>query len=258
MKMNEYFGFKASPFSNRTKILYESKDYLQIKQRMNFYLEEDGVALITGLHGTGKTKIVNSLLPKKDRIIYIPNSDLTLFEFMNCVGSQLEVDTAHCHISKIVADINRRVDTFRRSGEKVILIIDGIENAPLKMIESLKFLYDCEESGMYVILVGHSSFRAKCKDTKLQFLVNNIVTNYDCVGLSLNETKDYIKLRIKAVGGDENLIEDKFYSSIYEYTKGNPQIINKFMATVFLTAYMNNTKEINNKIIKLAKDEIVI
>lgn len=256
MKVNDYFNFKYSPFSRNINPLYESKDYLEIKKRLEFFLEEDGLALITGAHGLGKSSIVNSLLSKTNKIIKVTNSNLSLFEFLNCIGRSLEVEVSHCHLSLILADIKQRVFNYSKIGNKVILIIDDVECLDLKVLESLKYLYEIDN--MYIILLGHTSFRTRCKDTKLISLTNNIITNYDLVGLSINETKEYIKYRLRLALGDENLIEDKYYSNIHEFTKGNPQIINKYMSTVLLIATINNTKTLNNSIFKEAKDEITI
>lgn len=261
MRMNEFFGFNYSPFSRNTGVIYKSKDYLEIEKRLGVFIGEDGVALITGLHGLGKTIMVDHLLDSTDKIIYIQNNDLTLFEFFNCLGKQLDVKTNHCHMSQILADIDNRVLTYYGAGKRVVLIIDDIDDISYKIIDSLKYLYETrinKRKGMSVLLLGHPSFRARCKDPRFSFLVNNIVINYDCVGLSLNETKEYINHRLSTAGYKNNLIDDKYYGTIFSYTEGNPQIINKFMSTVLLVAFMNNTKVIDNKLLKIAKEEMEI
>lgn len=261
MKVNEFFGFDSSPFSRNIKTIYESKDYLEISKRLDFFIGEDGVALITGLHGLGKTMIVDYLLDRTDKVVYIQNNDLSLFEFFNYLGKQLDVKTNHCHMSSILADIDNRVLTYNNAGKKVILVIDDVDDISYKVIESLKYLYETrrdKSKGMSILLLGHSSFRARCKDPRFSFLINNIIINYDCVGLSLNETKEYIKHRLRCAGSNEQLIDDKYFNTIYSYTEGNPGVINKYMSTVLLVAYVNKTKEIDGKILKIAKDEMEI
>lgn len=261
MKVNDFFGFSFSPFSRNIDVIYESKDYLEIEKRLNVFIGEDGVALITGLHGLGKTMIVDYLLDGTDKVIYIQNNDLSLFEFFNYLGKQLDVKTNHCHMSQILADIDNRVMTYHSAGKKVILVLDDIDDISYKVVESLKYLYETrrdKRKGMSILLLGHPSFRARCKDPRFSFLINNIIINYDCVGLSLNETKEYINHRLKRAGYMDNLIDDKYFGTIYSYTEGNPQIINKFMSTVLLVAFINNTKAIDNKLLKIAKDEMEV
>lgn len=261
MKVNEFFGFNSSPFTRNIDVIYESKDYLEISKRLEFFIGEDGVALITGLHGFGKTMITDYLLNSTDKVVYIQNNDLTLFEFFNYLGKQLDVKTNHCHMSQILADIDNRVMTYYNAGKRVILVLDDIDDISYKVVESLKYLYETrrdKRKGMSILLLGHPSFRARCKDPRFSFLINNIITNYDCVGLSLNETKEYINHRLRCAGYTGNLIEDKYFNTIYSYTEGNPQVINKFMSTVLLIAYMNKTKTIDNKLLKTAKDEMEI
>ena len=261
MKVNEFFEFNYLPFSRNLRTIYESKDYLEISKRLDFFIGEDGIALITGLHGLGKTTIIDHLLNTMDKVVYIQNNDLSLFEFFNYLGKQLDVKTNHCHMSQILADIDNRVTTYYSAGKKVILVIDDADDISYKIIESLKYLYETrnnKQKGMSILLLAHPTFRSRCKDPRFSFLINNIIVNYDCVGLSLNETKEYIKHRLKDAGYDKPLIEDRYFNTIYSYTEGNPQIINKFMSTVLLVAFTSNTKEIDNKILKIAKDEMEI
>ena len=261
MKVNDFFGFSSSPFTRSISAIYESKDYLEISKRLDFFIGEDGVGLITGLHGLGKTMMVDYLLDSTNKVIYIQNNELTLFEFFNYLGKQLDVKTSHCHMSQILADIDNRVMTYYSAGKKVVLVIDDVDDISYKIIEALKYLYETRHDkgkGMSVLLLGHPSFRTRCKDPRFSFLINNIITNYDCVGLSLNETKEYINHRLRCVGYTDNLIDDKYFNTIYSYTEGNPGIINKYMSTLLLTAFISNTKDIDNKLLKTAKEEMEI
>lgn len=62
MKINGYFGFTSSPFKRSNHHLYESNDYNQNKSRISFFLETEGIALIIGTHGLGKSTITLSYL----------------------------------------------------------------------------------------------------------------------------------------------------------------------------------------------------
>ena len=109
-----------------------------------------------------------------------------------------------------------------------------------------------------MIIIGHSSFRSRLKDGRLSFLINDIIINYDCGGLSVSETKEYIKHRLSLVSDNGLNIDDRYFNTIFTYTNGIPQIINKYMSTVLLIAYIRNTKSIDNKLLQLANDEMEI
>lgn len=264
MKLNEFYKFDYSPFKRNIESLYESKDYKEIYQRLMYFFDEEGIALVTGASGIGKTIITRSIVNKtNEKVIYIPNNELTLFEFYNCLGRMMEVPTNHCHMSQILMDINHRIDAYDSIGKKVLLIIDDAETLEYKIIKDLKHLYESnnmKRTGMKIILLGHSSFRSKIKRTNNTTLLNNITTNYECVGLSLNETKEYIQYRLKKAGGDGDatMIDDRYYNTIYSYTEGKPQIINKYMSTVLLVKYIKKADKIDNKILKLAQQEMEI
>lgn len=262
MKVNDYHGFKYAPFRRNIKELYESTDYVEINQRLDYFVEDEGIALITGPSGTGKTTIVRSLLKKTDEeILYIQNNELTLFEFYNCLGKMMEIPTNHCHMSQILMDINHRTKTYGMSGKKIVLIVDDVETLDSKIIRTLKYLSESDSerySGIRIVLLGHSSFREKCKRERYMTLIGNITVNYECIGLSLNETKEYIRHRLREAGGSTEMIEDKYYATIYGYTEGRTQKINRYMSTLLLIMYKMEAKEVNNRILKMAQQEMEI
>ena len=262
MKVNEYHGFKYSPFKRNVKVLYESVDYLEIAQRLDYFIEEEGIALITGPSGTGKTAIVRSILNRiDDEVLYIQNNELTLFEFYNYLGKMMEVSTNHCHMSQILMDINHRTKTYGISGKKIILIIDDAETLDNKIIRTLKYLSESDSernSGIRVILLGHSSFREKCKRERFSTLIGNITVNYECAGLSLNETKEYICHRLVEAGGSAEMIDDKYYAAIYNYTEGRTQKINRYMSTLLLIMFKMEIRKVDNRVLKMTQQEMEI
>lgn len=261
MKMNEFFNMKYSPFSGGVETLYQSKDYLETKRRIEYFLDEEGIALISGASGLGKSQIVLSSIDiNKYKVIYIQNNDLTLFEFFNYLGNKLDVPTAHCHISLILADIQKQLSSYYKANKKVVIIIDDVETLQNRILETLKYLCysPINEYKANIILVGHTSFRNRCKRESFKYIESNILTNYEFVGLSLNETRDYIKHRLNLAGGDVNLIDDKYFNPIHTYTDGNPTSINRYMSNLLLLLYSLNTKEISNKLLRQVQDEVEI
>lgn len=261
MKINDYFNLKYSPFSNNVSTLYESKDYLETKRRLEYFLDEEGIALITGSSGVGKSQcVLSNIDTNKYKVIYVQNNDLTLFEFFNYLGNELDIQTSHCHMSIILADIQKQISSYYKANKKVVIIIDGVESLQSKIIESLKYLcysrFDDYKTN--IILIGHTSFRARIKRESFKTIESNIITNYDFLGLSLNETKDYIKHRLDLAGGDINLIDDKYYNAIYSYSDGNPMRINKYMYNLLLLLYSLKTKEVTSKLLKAVQDEVEI
>jgi general secretion pathway protein A len=261
MKINDYFNLKYSPFSNNVSTLYESKDYLETKRRLEYFLDEEGIALITGSNGVGKSQcVLSNIDTNKYKVIYIQNNDLTLFEFFNYLGNKLDIQTSHCHMSIILADIQKQISSYYKANKKVVIIIDGVESLQSKIIESLKYLCYSRfnDYKTNIILIGHTSFRVRIKRESFKTIESNIITNYDFLGLSLNETRDYIKHRLDLAGGDINLIDDKYYNAIYSYSDGNPMRINKYMYNLLLLLYSLKTKEVTSKLLKAVQDEVEI
>lgn len=261
MKVNEFFNLKYSPFSSNVESMYESKDYIETKNRIEYFLDEEGLALISGSSGLGKSQsVLSSINTNKYKVVYIQNTDLSLFEFFNCLGRKLEVSTTHCHMPLILADIQKQLSSYYKSGKKAVIIIDDVESLNSKIIEAIKYL---SYSSIYeykanIILIGHTSFRARCKRESFKNIESNILTNYEFTGLSLNETKEYIRHRLNIAGGDESLIDDKYYNPIYTYTNGNPTNINRYMFNLLLFLFNSKTKEINNKVLRQVQDEVEI
>lgn len=261
MKVNDYFNLKYSPFSNSVETLYESKDYLETKKRLDYFLEEEGLALITGASGTGKSQcVLSNIDTNKYKVIYVQNNNLTLFEFFNYLGNKLDVSTTHCHMSLILTDIQKQLFSYYKANKKTVIVIDDVDSLQSKIIETLKYLcyLPTNDYKANIVLIGHTSFRNRCKRELFKSFESNIIINYDFSGLSLNETRDYIKHRLYLAGGDTNLIEDKYYNAIYSYSNGIPTRINKYMYNLLLLLHSLKTKEVTSKLLKAVSDEVEI
>lgn len=257
IKINEFFNFSYSPFRKDISSLYESKDYSQLKARISFLLDNEGIGLFTGNNGVGKTVMINNLVSKEVyKVISLSGSSLSLFDLVTYIGQILEVDTSHCHKLRIIKDIENAISSYNLKGEKIILVINEAEELEYPILKLIRELIAVQ--GLYVILVAHTSFRSMCKDSKKSFLIPHILTNYNCLGLSNDETKQYIEYRLNLANYKDKLIDDKYYPLINDLTNGNPQTINKFMSNLLLIMAINNVKKASGTLIRKAKDEMDI
>lgn len=266
MKMNEYYGFNRNPFSKyiEEENVYKSNDYIQIYNRIQNVLECEGIGIITGKSGSGKTTIVKSFihnLGDRYKIIYIQGSQMSVFDFYHCVCNELNIKISDCHKIRMIEDIQKEMIELKRNGIRVMVVMDDAQELPSAILQELRIFYDYglkEEASIALLIVGHTNFRRTLKKEKYETLHNRVIANYDCDGLSFNEVKEYIQKRLKDAGATEEMLDERNYININNYAERSPRKINTLMNTLLLMGYIEETKKFDTQMIKRAKDEIEI
>ena len=266
MNVNEYYGFKKNPFGKYVEVdeVYRSNDYIQIYNRIQNVLECEGIGIITGKSGSGKTTAVKSFIKnQKERckFIFIQGSQMSVFDFYHSICNALNVKISDCHKIRIIEEIQRELVELKKNGIRIMVILDDAHELPSSILQELRIFYDYgleEDASIALLIVGHTSFRRTLKKEKYETLHNRIIANYDCNGLDYNEIKEYIQKRIKDAGIREELLDERNYININSYSERNPRKINTLMNTLLLIGCVEETKRFDTQMIKRAKEEMEI
>ena len=98
MQYLSYYGLEENLFSKgvSSEVSFESKDYKNVMNRLNYLKEIKGIGLFTGSPGLGKTYtlrcFVDSLNKDLYKVIYISPTNLGKFEFFGSIAKQLNIN----------------------------------------------------------------------------------------------------------------------------------------------------------------------
>ena len=261
-----YYGLEKNLFQKEinTKEAYESKNYKNIMNRLNYLKEVQGIGLFIGSSGMGKTYVLRCFTEtlNKDlyQVIYMSASHLTVFEFLNALCIELGLDVGNCYRNDVERKIQQEIKRIKKEQNKnVILILDNAENLTSGVILELKALYDFEmDSVDYVgiILMGNEKIKEELKKSKYESLKQRIIVQYTLENIKREEVKGYIETRLKLSGQPSVIFNERSINALYQVSSGNIRKLNHLIITCMIIGYQNKSKMIDEEIVRLAKEEI--
>lgn len=266
MRFLSYYQMNRNPFSKYVDEwqIYESEDVLEAVARIEYAVEIDSIALITGEPGTGKTtvvrKYINTLDPEIYKLIYISSGNFKVFDFYQALCNSLDIPTERCQKVDMYKRIQKEFVRMQREERmKPVVVIDDAQLLPSKVIDEFKIFYDFDfDSRCYVsvILIGNEGIRKRMRQIKYESLKDRIVTNYEMKGLTLEETEQYISSRLESAGAKKDLFDKQVVNAIYHASKGNCRRANSLLTSMLMLGYGHKRIEFTIEDVKKARDEM--
>jgi len=222
-----------------------------------------GFVALTGEVGTGKTTLCHCLLqqlPENVDIALILNSKLNAIELLATICDELGItyDKNQQSFKNLIDLLNQHLLTAHANGRRTVLLIDEAQNLSKEVLEQIRLLTNLETSKtklLQIILVGQPELKELLKRRDMRQLNQRITARYHLMPLSLNETRAYIRHRLKVCNGYPKLFKEKAIRKIYKLSSGIPRVINILCDRALLGAYATNTVVITPKIVSGAANE---
>ncbi len=252
----KFWGFTINPFSLTVEdnLFFPSSKHLTLKEVIVFSIEkgEKGVVLY-GEAGVGKSHTVKYVLKKIEKtdkeIFFVSCPPFLSEDFLSFLKEQIGLEPAS---PNPVSTFSRLLTNLSSQKKRLILIIDEAQNLGIKHLESLKHLFNLEESSLVqIFLVGNPSLKRTLKREELASFYQRITLELVLEPLSFEETKEYVLYRIAKAEGEVNFHKD-VWELVYQYTRGIPREINKLMDRVLFIAYAEKEKFVNPKHVEAA------
>jgi len=262
----KFYGLKTRPFeiTPDPKFLYLSENHREGLAHLTYAVRErKGFTVITGEVGTGKTTLVQTLLSKMNgdtRAAYLFNPKLGATDFIHYICEDLGMKTQKKSKGQYLAQLHKYLlDCYTRN-ENVVLIIDEAHTVDPNILEEVRLLTNLETPKsklLQVILVGQPELNDVLNSPQFRQLKQRVSLRYHLQPLNIEETKEFIKKRLR-ISGTPNLdiFTPKAISEIYRYSKGIPRLINIVCDNALLTGYAMDQKVIGHKIIREVIDHL--
>ncbi len=244
----DFYGFKKDPFETNhdVSMYYLSSVHKPVLSRLYKSVYEEGIDIIIGDEGTGKTITAKKLISelKRTKAIYIPYIDHSIEQIIKYIAQEiLEKD-----IDGTKTEIISQIEDYTRDN-RVIVVIDNIQQASLNTIENIRIL--SEIKNLKLILVGNLYFEKILRLSSMKQLSTRIRNFLFLKNLNRKDTRKYIDTKLYHAGGNIS-VSKASYKLIYEITKGNPYDINLLMEEALYLASLKKKKKIKPSIIKKA------
>jgi general secretion pathway protein A len=244
---NQFFGLRENPFNVNPdpRYLFLTRQTRESFEGLTHGIKNrQGLLLLTGEVGTGKTTLLNHLLDwlhqQHTPTAFIFNShlevshlfDFVLADFAVKFDSQLK-DNALLRLQQWLLD-------RYRAGQTPVLIVDeaqGLRNHVLEEIRMLLNLEACNEKLLQVVLAGQPELEDRLERPALRPVKQRIALRCKTATLSLPEAHRYIQARLHIAGADDaHIFSYEAMDAAHFYSRGIPRVMNLLCEHALLNA----------------------
>ncbi|MGC8201385.1 ExeA family protein [Aliiroseovarius sp. PTFE2010] len=265
----EYYGFSERPFTllPDPDFLYWSKPH-----RRAFAVLEYGImsraplTVVTGEVGAGKTTLVQQLLQnlEEDTVIgLISNAQGNRGDLLRWVLNSLNIPygTSDDYVAMHQMLQDFCIDRYAE-GFHVVLVIDEAQNLSAESLEELRMLTNINSNKdelLQLILVGQPELRDMIAQPRLRQFAQRVSAAYHLDPMDEQTTEEYIRHRLRHVGGTGDEISSSAIRLIYAETNGVPRLVNKLCDLSMVYAAGADMRSVGPALVKeLIEDGIFV
>lgn len=255
-----HFSIDCHPFTENPPIdwLLTDSRFEQALARMNFFLEQGRLALITGQTGVGKSsllRLVRQGMPQNRYTpLYLHLTSITSSAFLRLIVTQLG-EAPRFGKDRLFLQI---VERIRKNDTQTVIIIDEAHLISVQTLIDLRLLISTgidADLQLKIILSAQESLTTQLKRSSLADLVNRINVRYHIKPLTREQTVVYIDHRLKCAGAADRMMTPDGKSLIHDYAGGVPRSINNISTACLIHAASKNITVINESIVNETMEE---
>ncbi len=263
-----FFGLSEKPFAITPdpRYLYLSERHAEALAHLLYGINESGGFIqLTGEVGTGKTTVVRTLLsrvPHHADVAVILNPRVTPVEFLLTICEELGLNIAAADrdsVKQMVDALNRRLLGAHAEGRRIIVLVDEAQNLSIEVLEQVRLLTNLEtptQKLLQIILIGQPELRELLDRTELRQLAQRITGRYHLKPLSREETKSYVRHRLRVAGAAQEIFTPGALTELHRVSQGIPRVINVACDRALLGAYTQEAKKITAGLVRRAAGEV--
>jgi type II secretory pathway predicted ATPase ExeA len=233
-----HFGLRQRPFraTPDTELYYPATGHeVALAELRRALDEEEGLALLTGAPGTGKTLLAYRLiegLAESTRAVFVTNTHYQLrSDLLQAILFDLSLPYAGRSEQELRLALTESCLEQFQAGGKTILIVDEAHHLAADHLEELRLLSNLEGrhgKAVQVILVGLRHLRQKLDEPVYAAVRQRIAVRATLEPLTLEESADYLMHHIRIAGArPERIFGDEALELLARAGRGVPRLLNQ-------------------------------
>ncbi len=255
---NDFYKLSGKPFqlSPNPKFFFGSSGHQKAISYLQYGLHQgEGFIVITGDVGAGKTTLIGYLLAQLDPAKYLAaklvTTQIEADDTLRMVASAFGLEARGVDKASLLRAFERFALDNQRRGRRILVVVDEVQNLPIKSLEELRMLSNFQVNDMAAVqfcLLGQPQFRDILASDDLAQLRQRVVATYHLGPLSPEETRAYIEHRLHLVQWqDDPHVTDAAYAHIHAATAGVPRQINVLADRLFLYGMIEELHQLDAK-----------
>jgi len=269
------YGLSEKPFSlsSDPKFLYRSPAHASAFERLHSGIRRrEGLIVLTGDIGTGKTTLCRAVLDKLDRrtfSTFVPDPFASREDFLKTLlvdfGVMSTADLrggrlAGASRAELTYPLYEFLDALVPIQAFAVLVIDEAQHLSLPLLEEIRILSDLErrEKLLQVVLVGQPELRSNLKLPQMRQVDQRVSVRCELTPLGLHEIRNYINHRLDVASSREPRVkfDESSIQVIAEVSGGVPRVINRICDRALHHGWANSAHQIDADLVRLAVDDL--
>jgi type II secretory pathway predicted ATPase ExeA len=236
--IEKHFGFRRRPFraTPDSDSYYPATTHEVALARLTQGIAEDeGLFLVTGAPGTGKTLLCHRLLEQlgaETTSAFLTNGHISgcigllqaiLFDFSLPYEGRSEQELR-------LALTDHLLQTFS-AGRRSVLVVDEAHHLTADVLEELRLLSNLEArqgKALHVVLAAQPAIRETLGQPQLAGFQQRLIVRPQLETLGVHEAADYLVHQLRTAGGrPERIMTDEALEILARGTQGVPRLLNQ-------------------------------
>ncbi len=256
----DYFGLHDRPFANYPgRQFYETNNTARLRGNIQrIATARDGVAVITGGPGVGKSALVeNAVYPLSDRIA-VARADMREVapeELYRVLLASLDEPMVKGGPEQQLISLQEVIRQYHKNDMQVTALIDinRLDPETVAPISRLVYFAGAPDGQLNIILQGPHTLHRFLDLPVLMHLRQRVSFRYCVRPFNYADTDAYIHHQLRLVGADtQKILSADLSAVVFQYVAGVPRLINTMMDAVLGELYTANldqaTAEIAEKV----------
>jgi general secretion pathway protein A len=265
-----YYGLTEKPFSLSAdpRFLYKSRSHAPaFNDLIAAIRRREGLIVLTGDIGTGKTTLCRSVLANLDRKTFssfVPDPFMSredLLKMLLIDFGVMSVDDLKSGRLKGVSRLDLSYPLYEFLDSLVplegfaVLIIDEAQNLSLSLLEEVRILSELErrEKLLQVVLVGQLELQSFLKLPQMRQVDQRVSMRCELAPLARDGVAGYVTHRLNVAGGEWERSKNRFSPTaldvVFQVSAGVPRLINLICDRALQRGYLNGMDQIEPEII---------
>jgi general secretion pathway protein A len=252
-----HFGLQRNPFhvSPTPKSFYSTPAHDEALSQLVFGIEaRQGLMVLTGEPGTGKTTILHYLLEwlekQKYSSAYIFHPQVPSMDLLRLILRDFGVVCESERKGDLLVALRDWLSARHQMGDCPVILIDEAQGLTIRGLDELRLLLNSEQSGVklvQIVLAGQPHLEEKLKLPKLAQLRQRIMCHCKLPPMTPEETAGYIRTRLSGAGaGEAAVFPQETVDEVYRYSKGIPRVIHLLCEHALLATYADRRDSVTS------------
>ena len=246
-----FFGLRENPFavSPDPRYLFMTPRIQEAWGAIEYGIRSrEGIILLTGEAGTGKTSLIRKLLEwlheHRMPTAFIFNSHLESKHLYDFMLADFGVRPDPRWQGNALMCLSQWLTERCREGQIPVLIVDEAQGLPVHVLEEIRLLLNLEtpqEKLLQIVLAGQPELEEKLNRPEMRQLKQRITVRCKTAPLTPKEARHYIQARLDVAGAaGRPIFSPDAVAAAHGYSRGIPRVMNLLCEHALINAYAGN------------------